>query len=333
MKLGLFIGGTARNGGPERDHEAYSRLVQYVTKAELLGFASAFLVEHHFSGFGQPSSSLNLLTYIAGVTRRIRLGTAVVVLPWHNPILLAEQIAILDQLSDGRLDLGIGRGYRSSEARGFAIDEEQLQARFNECFEILGLAWTSPKRFSHSGQFWSFEDVLVEPSTYQRPHPPLWVAAGSPDSIRAAAHEGFNLLLDQLGSIETTIERVEIYREAVEAAGSQFSSNQIAVTRALHLADDEAELEKAYEARSRVLKVLSTFPHGEVSGTPKELLEASGLLGSNEQVVGQLARLEQAGVGTVLLTEMTLSIPILERVGSEIMPVFDPSPVSKCLDR
>ena len=331
MKLGLFIGSTARNGGPEEDHEAYSRLVQYVAEAELLGFRSAFLVEHHFSGFGQPSSSLNLLTYIAGVTQTIRLGTAVVVLPWHNPILLAEQIAILDQLSDGRLDLGIGRGYRSSEARGFVIEEEQLQSRFNECFEILDLSWASPKRFSYSGQFWKFEDVLVEPSTYQRPHPPLWVAAGSPDSIRAAGQKGFNLLLDQLGSIETTIERVDIYREAVVSAGSQFSSDQVAVTRALHLADDEAELEKAYEARSQVLKLLSTFPHGEVSGTPKELLEASGLLGSNEQVVRQLARLEQAGVGTVLLAEMTLSIPILERVAREIMPVFGHSSASDSL--
>src|SRR5215471_21107878 len=100
MKFGLFGGARAR-GGPAGDSYAYHDFINYVVEAERLGFSSVFLVEHHFTGFGQVSASMSLLAYLAACTERIRLGTAVVVLPWHNPILVAEQAATLDLLSNG----------------------------------------------------------------------------------------------------------------------------------------------------------------------------------------------------------------------------------------
>ena len=112
MKFGLF-GGARAKGGPAGDSHAYHDFVNYVVEAEKLGFSSVFLVEHHFTGFGQVSASMSLLAYLAARTERIRLGTAVVVLPWHNPVLVAEQAATLDLLSNGRLDFGVGKGYRS----------------------------------------------------------------------------------------------------------------------------------------------------------------------------------------------------------------------------
>ena len=112
MKFGLFGGARAR-GGPAGDSHAYHDFVNYVTEAEKLGFSSVFLVEHHFTGFGKVSASMSLLAYLAARTERIRLGTAVVVLPWHNPVLVAEQAATLDLLSNGRLDFGVGKGYRA----------------------------------------------------------------------------------------------------------------------------------------------------------------------------------------------------------------------------
>ena len=117
MKFGLFGGARAR-GGPAGDSHAYHDFVNYVIEAEKLGFSSVFLVEHHFTGFGQVSASMSLLAYLAARTERIRLGTAVVVLPWHNPILVAEQAATLDLLSNGRLDFGVGKGYRAYEFSG-----------------------------------------------------------------------------------------------------------------------------------------------------------------------------------------------------------------------
>src|ERR1700680_1457526 len=107
MKFGLFGGARAR-GGPAGDSEGYHDFINYVVEAERLGFSSVFLVEHHFTGFGQVSASLILLSYLAARTERIRLGTAVVVLPWHNPVLVAEAAATLGLLSNRRLAFGVG---------------------------------------------------------------------------------------------------------------------------------------------------------------------------------------------------------------------------------
>src|ERR1700712_4398317 len=134
MKFGLFGGGKIGKANPLGDSHGYRDFIQYIKDAEDLGFESVFLVEHHFTGAGQLSASLNLLSYIAACTTRIRLGTAVVVLPWHNPVLLAEQISTLDVLSGGRVDLGVGRGYRKSEFESFCIPMSEALDRYTECF-------------------------------------------------------------------------------------------------------------------------------------------------------------------------------------------------------
>ncbi len=116
MRFGLFGSATARHGGPDVDSgQGYKQFVDYNIEAEALGYHSTFLVEHHFTGFGQVSASLALLTWVAAKTKTLRLGTAVLVLPWHNPVLLAEQAATIDLLSGGRLDFGVGKGYRHNE--------------------------------------------------------------------------------------------------------------------------------------------------------------------------------------------------------------------------
>src|ERR1700741_4009400 len=150
MKFGLFGGARAR-GGPAGDSDGYHDFINYVVEAEKLGFSSVFLVEHHFTGFGQVSASLNLLSYLAARTERIRLGTAVVVLPWHNPVLVAEQAATLDLLSRGPLDCGVGKGYREYEFSGFCVAPEEATERFDEAIEVIRKAWTAPNRFSHHG--------------------------------------------------------------------------------------------------------------------------------------------------------------------------------------
>src|SRR6202451_2820812 len=125
MRFGLFGSATARHGGPGVDsREGYKQFVEYNVEAEALGYHSTFLVEHHFTGFGQVSASLSLLTWVAAQTKTLRLGTAVLVLPWHNPVLLAEQAATIDLLSGGRLDFRGRQGYRRKQIAGFLLPGE-----------------------------------------------------------------------------------------------------------------------------------------------------------------------------------------------------------------
>ena len=203
--------------GPETG-QGFRDYLDYAVEAEALGFRSSFLVEHHFTGWNQVSATLMLQTALAMRTTTLRLGTAVIVLPWHNPVLLAEQAATLDLISGGRLDFGIGKGYRHNEFTGFRIPPEEAEPRFEESVEVMTKAFASRERFSHRGQFWQFDDIVVEPPPAQKPHPPFWVAAGSEASIRRAAQRGFNLILDQYASPEQLGQRIALYR--AERAGA-----------------------------------------------------------------------------------------------------------------
>src|SRR4051812_28086551 len=180
MEFGIFGSAQAstQDLGPETG-QGFRDYLDYAVEAEALGYRSSFLVEHHFTGWNQVSATLMLLTCLAMRTTRLRLGTAVITLPWHNPVLLAEQAATLDLVSDGRLDFGVGKGYRHTEFKGFGIPPQEAQARFDEALEVILRSWTTRTRFSHHGRYWRFEDIVVEPPTAQLPHPPLWVAGGS----------------------------------------------------------------------------------------------------------------------------------------------------------
>ncbi len=157
MQFGIF--GSAQAGGSLPSApvgQGFHDFIDFNVEAEALGYHSTFLVEHHFTGWNQVSATLTLLTWLAARTTTLRLGTAVMVLPWHNPVILAEQAATLDLLSEGRLDFGVGKGYRYNEFRGFAIPLEEADARFEEALAIITKAWTSEQRFSHHGRFWTF---------------------------------------------------------------------------------------------------------------------------------------------------------------------------------
>src|SRR6185312_4271180 len=123
----------------------------------------------------------------------------------------------------------------------------EADARFDEGLDVMTRAFTSRDRFSHHGRFWHFDDVIVEPPPMQTPHPPFWVAAGHPRSIRNAAVRRFNLILDQYASPQTLAERISIYRAEREARGDGFRADQIAVARQLYIAKDKSDTEAALE--------------------------------------------------------------------------------------
>ena len=335
MRFGLFGGASVDAGDTVSDSQSYRDYIDYVCEAESLGFYSVFLVEHHFTGINQVSASINFLTYLAAKTRRIRLGTAVVVLPWHNPVLLAEQAATLDLLSDGRFDFGIGRGYRQNEFKGFGIDIAEAGERYDEALEVIKKAWSSTGRFSHHGKRWRFDDIVVEPAPVQKPHPPFWIGANSAASIRRAGEAGFNLLLGQLPSLDDAVENVRVYRSAVEAKGVAFDPYSVALCRALHVVRNRQEREEAYELRAKFLLAAAALAgqgeggHVHLPTNPeenREATEAAALIGDPQEIIERLKRLEAGGVRHVLLMDVSGSREALRTFAREVMPAFAETP-------
>src|SRR5713226_8012049 len=162
MKFGLFSLAQANsNDLPPETGQGFRDYLDFNVEAEALGFQSSFLVEHHFTGWNQVSSTLMLLMALAMRTKTLRLGTAVMVLPWHNPVLLAEQAATIDLLSGGRLEFGVGKGYRHNEFASFCIPMDEADERFEECLALVIKSWTTHERFSHHGKYWNFENIIV----------------------------------------------------------------------------------------------------------------------------------------------------------------------------
>jgi alkanesulfonate monooxygenase SsuD/methylene tetrahydromethanopterin reductase-like flavin-dependent oxidoreductase (luciferase family) len=331
MRFGLFGGAQARaeDDDPARGFRDY---IETCVEAEALGFASTFLVERHFSGSGQVSASLDLLAWVAARTTTMRVGTAVVVLPWHDPVLLAERAATLDLMSGGRLDFGVGKGYRYSEFAGFRMPYDQAQRRFEEALEVIVRAWTSSERFSHDGEFWQYEEIVVDPRPAQEPHPPVWIAASRPESIRSVAARGHNLLLDQFASSDAIGERLALFQAECETCGRAFDPLDVAVARNLHVARDAADTDNALmqlaQAHARMV-ALSQHPDGgnqshitAYSGSAPGATEASALYGTPDEIAAQLDALRAVGVEHVLLHSGATAVTNLRRFAAEIKPGF-----------
>jgi alkanesulfonate monooxygenase SsuD/methylene tetrahydromethanopterin reductase-like flavin-dependent oxidoreductase (luciferase family) len=338
MRFGLFGSASARRASGEFDStEGYHDFIEYNVEAEALGFLGTFVVEHHFTGYGQVSATLNLLTWLGARTKSLRLGTAVMVLPWHNPVLLAEQAATLDLLSGGRLDFGIGTGYRYNEFVGFDLAMDEAREKFEESIDVILKAWTSNEPFSHKGKYWTFKNIVVEPPPFRKPHPAVWMGAGSERSIRDVARRGFNLLLGQYSSPTDVARNIAIFRGAVEAKGEQWDPMRVGVTRALYVTDDSREREQALQRRLanrlRQLK-LATTPDGRIlggpdraDGDPVEINLASAIYGPPDEIARKIQALREAGAGYLLLNGGgsgggERGRRSLRRFAREVMPAF-----------
>lgn len=329
MKFGLFGGALRTHGRPYVD--VYREYADYLVAAEQLGFESVFLVEHHFTGLGDIGASLTVLSHVAGRTSSIRLGTAVTVLPWHMPLLLAEQTATIDVLSGGRLDFGIGRGYRLNEFHGFCVDAAEATHRFDECIQIVQKAWTTRERFSFDGEFWKFRDVIVEPSPLQQPQPPVWVAAGSEASIKKAAVQGHNLLLDQYTDVAGTGKKVQWFRDGCEQAGRTFEPQSIALTRGLMILEssDAQERNDAIERRRSGIRQMAESAMVPGTAAPQDHLffnddpagiETSSVIGTPDECAQRLSELAAVGVEYVLFSDFAGDIRTLETFAKEVAP-------------
>ncbi len=331
MRFGLFGGAQAprtTDGNPGRGFREY---IETSVAAERLGFYSTFLVEHHFSGSGQVSAPLDLLSWVAARTTSIRLGTAVLVLPWHDPVLLAERAATLDLLSAGRLDFGVGKGYRHSEFAGFCVPPEEAEARFDESLALILKAWSSDEPFSHEGRFWHYHEIVVEPPTAQKPHPPVWIAAGKPESVRDVAALGANLLLDQFASTEAIGERMALFKAECEARDRAFDPMDVAVARNLYVARDADDASAALARQASIHDRMIERSRGPDGSRRSHIMayadesgatEAHARFGPPQEVIAGLRALQAVGVRYVLITGGEATPQSMQRFAAEVMPAF-----------
>jgi alkanesulfonate monooxygenase SsuD/methylene tetrahydromethanopterin reductase-like flavin-dependent oxidoreductase (luciferase family) len=285
--------------------------------AEELGFDSCWLAEHHFSNYGLVGGILTMAAALAQATRRIRIGMAVSVLPLNHPLRVAEDAALVDILSDGRLDLGVGRGYQPTEFAHFGVPLEESQARFEECLRILELAWTRD-RFSFEGRFWRFEDVAVFPKPVQKPHPPILHAAVSTSTFARVGAQGLPILISpNFTPLEIVRTNFETYRAALRENGFDPAAYDYPMLHQVYVAEDEESARRdpqecAMWYWEQLGKLLPSEAQGPVPDSYRQytktsryvrdlrydyLLEHGVNFGTPEQVAAKLRRLrDELGV-------------------------------------
>lgn len=228
------------------------------------GYDAVWLAEHHFSSFSVCPSVHMMGTMAAARTQRLRIGMAVSLAPFYNPLRLAEEVALLDVLSGGRVNWGAGRGFERSEFAAFGIPGEESGPRFHETVAIVLKAWTS-QRLNHQGRFFRYENVEVLPKPLQTPHPPTWMAASSTPAIEWAASQGHSILMDPHSSRDDLIRKRRHYATRLEEAGHSDAGRVIPMARLIAV-DESAEKARAVARRAAEWTVASYVgaQHGNV---------------------------------------------------------------------
>jgi alkanesulfonate monooxygenase SsuD/methylene tetrahydromethanopterin reductase-like flavin-dependent oxidoreductase (luciferase family) len=300
--------------------------VDQMVLAEDLGFDSVWLTEHHYADYGLSSAPSVLLATLAARTRRIQLGMAVYVIPFHHPLRLAEETASIDILSGGRLIVGLGRGNRAFEFFGHGIPQQENRARMEEGVEVLLQAWTR-ERVNYRGTYWQIDNVPIYPKPLQKPHPPLAFAITSPETIAWAAQHGYAMLSSGLGTpLAALANNRDLYVNGLRESGySQTDIDRLlkrwVVTKHVYVAPTDAEAlaearepqmwyrdsfirsmsaeglpglhESVYKAAEATIARLS-------AQTWENLVENALIIGSPDTVAAKIAQLEQHSVGEVV---------------------------------
>jgi alkanesulfonate monooxygenase SsuD/methylene tetrahydromethanopterin reductase-like flavin-dependent oxidoreductase (luciferase family) len=308
------------------DAEVLREEVDQMVLSEELGFDSVWITEHHYADYGLSSAPSVLLATLAARTTRIRLGIAVYVIPFHNPLRLAEETASLDILSAGRLTVGLGRGNRPMEFFGHGVPQEQSRRRMEEGVEVLVQAWTQD-RVNFQGCHWSIRNVPVYPKPVQKPHPPLAFAVTSAETIAWTARHGYGMLSSGLGTpLRQTVANRDAYVQGLSDAGYQQPQiddllQRWVVTKHVYVAPSDAEAlaeAKGPEMwyRDAFIRSLSadelTGLHESVyqgadamisrlrSQSWEDLVESALVIGSPETVSKRIEELESVGVGELV---------------------------------
>lgn len=220
--------------------EVYRRAMERIAIMDASGYDCVWLAEHHFTTYSVCPSIHLMAMHVADRTRNLRIGTGVSLAALYHPLRLAEEVALLDVLSGGRVNWGAGRGFDPGEFAAFGVPEAESQERFREAVEIVLAAWRE-ERLNWSGKHWQFRDVEVLPRPLQQPHPPTWVAASSPPAIEWAASRGHSILLDpHCDRADLGVKR-RLYLDGLARHGHSAEGRDLPMARLIAVAKTEAE--------------------------------------------------------------------------------------------
>jgi luciferase family oxidoreductase group 1 len=305
MEFGTFL--LLQTPSAQSSETIFQRGVEITQAADELGFHNMWLAEHHFSTYGYLSRPLTYAVHLANKTRRIRVGTAVIVLPLHHPLVVAEEIATVDLLSGGRLDVGLGRGYQRYEFERFGVELGESRARWEEEVDIILLALAG-EPFSYDGQYYQIPETSVFPQPIQKPHPPIWVVGQTTESVKATVKRGFNLLS---GGFGVPIERLREFRRAYEGYLVDYPPAQpirVGTQRPVYVTDNEADARAAAEQARWNMRVTLSLRHNyskveqghaipvpfENEPSTDDILDKFSVIGTPDTCVRQIKRLQDA---------------------------------------
>lgn len=284
---------------------------EYLTRAEELGFEGGWTLEQTV-GPAPLIAPLELLSYAAAVTTRLRLGVAVLVTSLHDPLQLAASITAVDRLSHGRLDVGVAPGGGSRQFRAFGVDPSTFIASFTEGLNLMKAAWSDEPRVTFRGRFRDVDDLPITPKPVQRPHPPIWFGANAPKALARAVRLGDAFLGAGSSTTAHFAEAVRTIREELDKQGKDPQSFRIGKRVYLMVDDDAAR------ARTRVLAGLQRI-YG-----PKADLAAVVVAGTPDDVARGLGEVIDAGAQTILLNPTGASVAEdreqMERLAADVLP-------------
>ncbi|MBE9603524.1 LLM class flavin-dependent oxidoreductase [Acetobacteraceae bacterium H6797] len=303
---------------PDDDARIIRESMEEARLTEELGFEVLWLAEHHFDGNCAYVDPVTFAAAVAGATRKLTIGFAVVQTSLYHPIRLAEQIALLDNLAEGRLIVGLGKGttYNVYEYQGYGIDPDEAQGRYEEAEKIILRAWTSPEGFTHEGRFWNLRVPALRPRCFSRPHPFVLRGAASMEGAIGLGKRGLPFMMN-VQSAEETGRRMAVYRKALAEAGLDEAAiaerqRDCWVWRNIVVADTDAEaeriavpaflqmVEQRQKLRNRILAEQG-IDMGSHHVAPANSDVVKGLIhGSPAKVAEEMAKIEATGAGGVI---------------------------------
>jgi len=282
----------------------------YFARAEELGFDSAWAQEQVL-GSAPQLAPLEAMTFAASCTRTLRLGCVVFVTTLHSPVHLAKNLSTLDQLSRGRIEIGVGTGSQGRPYAAFGMGGHRYIARFTEGLALMQALWTQA-RVTFDGEFWQLYDAAMEPKPFQKPYPPIWFGANSPAALRRAVRLGSGFF--GAGSTPTGrfAEQVQVVRQALAESGRPAGTFRIA--KRVYIAVDA----DAGRARQRINAALE-----RLYGRRSVDIEAAAIAGSPPECVAELHKVVAAGAELILFTTMFEPAEQAERIAAEIIPQLE----------
>jgi probable F420-dependent oxidoreductase len=279
----------------------------YLARAEELGFDSAWTQEGVL-GVSPQISPIEAMTYAAACTERMRLGCVVFVSTLHSPVHLAKSLSSLDQLSRGRIEVGVGTGGRGRPFAAFGVDPRRYVTRFTEGVTVMKALWTEPRATFH-GEFWQLENAPMEPKPFQKPYPPLWFGGASEPALRRAVRMGDGFFGAGSSPTGTFAEQVQVVRAALAEAGRAADSFPIA--KRVYIGIDE----DAERARTRMNAALEG-----IYGHRVPAIEAAAITGTTADCIREVNQVAAAGAELILFTALFDQREQMEQLAGAVLP-------------